>query len=529
MSTRCCAFNSCTNNATKIAQWQKQICPIHNVNQGLASCICEPSFRLFPFPTTRKDDQLRKKWASIVNRKNGSENWEPKPDSRVCSEHFVDKRPTLQNPYPSLKLGYTPYKPIKSRPPPKHRSNSNVSPLSKKKRLVLEPISEHVSEQSLMFESATCMNDSSVEEVCEQLGTSQNEKLDNSHNDDLETKIASLEEKVKQLELDLSKKEDSRESRCIFSVAQILKSDLKMKFYTGIPTVAAFDAVYQSISPFLSKVRYWIGPRRVVCNPLKPKNKFHKNLRRLSAKEEMILCLMKIRLGLLNEDLAEGFSVSTTHVTNVITTWFKLLSAVLGTLVFNRSKETVRGNLPPSFQKVPYCDVRHIIDSTEVFIEKPNNLTIAAQTWSDYKHHNTAKILVSITPSGMINYISEAWGGRTSDKYVTQHSGFLDIIEPYDKVMADRGFPIQEDLALLHAELLIPPDRRGVSQMSTCDVKKTKQIANRRIYVEQAIRRLKCFRILKYEMPLSLIQHLDDIVRIAAGICNMYPPLPRYP
>ena len=119
-------------------------------------------------------------------------------------------------------------------------------------------------------------------------------------------------------------------------------------------------------------------------------------------------------------------------------------------------------------------------------------------------------------------------GGRTSDKYVTQHCGFLDIIEPYDKVMADRGFPIQEDLVLLHAELLIPPGRRGVSQMSTNDVKKTKQIANRRIYVEQAIRRMKCFRILKYEMPLSLIQHLDDIVRIAAGICNMYPPLPRY-
>ena len=116
MSTRCCAFNSCTNNATKITQWQKQICPIHNVNQGLASCICEPPFRLFPFPTTRRDDQSRKKWASIVNRKNGSENWEPVPDSRVCSEHFLDKRPTPENPYPSLKLGYTPYKPVKSRP-----------------------------------------------------------------------------------------------------------------------------------------------------------------------------------------------------------------------------------------------------------------------------------------------------------------------------------------------------------------------------------------------------------------------------
>ena len=97
----------------------------------------------------------------------------------------------------------------------------------------------------------------------------------------------------------------------------------------------------------------------------------------------MILCLMKIRLGCLNEDLSDRFSMSTTHVPNVKTTWFKLLSAVLGSLVFNLSKETVKGNLSHSFQKVPYCDVRHIIDYTEVFIEKSNNLTIAAQTCSD--------------------------------------------------------------------------------------------------------------------------------------------------
>ena len=439
------------------------------MNQGLASCICEPPFRLFPFPTARRDDQSRKKWASIVNRKNGSENWEPVPDSRVCSEHFVDKRPTPENPYPSLKLGYTPYKPVKSRPPPKDRSNFTVPPPIKKKKLILEPISEQNTTGSSSVEesaTATYMYDHSyAEQASEQLdtGTSRN---------DLESKIASLEEKVKQLQIELSKKEESRDTGCVFSVARILKSDSKMKFYTGIPTLSAFNVIYQSISPSLTKVRYWIGPRRVVCNPLKPKNKFHKYLRRLSEKEEMIMCLMKIRLGLLNEDLADRFGVSPTHVTNVITTWFKLLSAVLGTLVFNPSKEVVKGNLPPSFQKAPYHDVRHIIDCTEVFIEKPNNLTIAAQTWSDYKHHHKAKILVSITPAGMINYVSEAWGGRTSDKYVTQHCGFLDIIEPYDKVMADRGFPIQEDLVLLHAELLIPPGRRGVSQMSTNDVKR---------------------------------------------------------
>lgn len=81
---------------------------------------------------------------------------------------------------------------------------------------------------------------------------------------------------------------------------------------------------------------------------------------------------------------------------------------------------------------------------------------------------------------------------------------------------------------MLNAELLIPPSRRGAFQFTKQEVVKTKQIANRRIYIEQAIRRMKCFRILKNEISLTLLHHFDDIVRIVAGLCNLYPPLPRY-
>ena len=84
-----------------------------------------------------------------------------------------------------------------------------------------------------------------------------------------------------------------------------------------------------------------------------------------------------------------------------------------------------------------------------------------------------------------------------SDKYLTQNCGFLDILRRGDVVMADRGFPIAEDLALHHAYLHIPPGRRGTHQMTQAEVAKTMEIANLRIFVEQAIRRLKTFRILK--------------------------------
>ena len=113
--------------------------------------------------------------------------------------------------------------------------------------------------------------------------------------------------------------------------------------------------------------------------------------------------------------------------------------------------------------------------------------------WSEYKHHNTAKILVSITPNGAFNFISEAWGGRTSDVHLTRESEFYNILEPYDAVMADRGFTIAEDLLLLRADLFIPPGKRGQEQFTKADVQKTKTVTNLRMFVEQAIRRLKTF------------------------------------
>ena len=109
--------------------------------------------------------------------------------------------------------------------------------------------------------------------------------------------------------------------------------------------------------------------------------------------------------------------------------------------------------------------------------------------------------------------------------HVTRDSGFFDILEQRDEVMADRGFTISEDLLLRHAKLHIPPRKCGQEQFSKSEVKKTKEIANLRIYVEQAIRRLKTFRLIKNELPISMLGNLDDIIIVCAAICNLYKPL----
>ena len=98
----------------------------------------------------------------------------------------------------------------------------------------------------------------------------------------------------------------------------------------------------------------------------------------------------------------------------------------------------------------------------EVFIERPTNLLVKAQTFSSYKHHNTVKVLIGITPQGSISFLSKAWGGRTSDKFLTENCGILNKILPFH-VMADREFTIHERWSFKSAEQVIPAFTKGRS------------------------------------------------------------------
>ena len=136
-----------------------------------------------------------------------------------------------------------------------------------------------------------------------------------------------------------------------------------------------------------------------------------------------------------------------------------------------------------------------------------------------------SKVLNSCSPKFHDNFVLDLYNGRCSDKCITLNSGFLDKLEAYDVIQADKGFNIQTDCEARLVTLHIPPGKRGLSQMPTALVNKTKRIANLRILVEQVIRRVKTFRILKYELPISMIPHGDRIVRVCCGICNMYEPI----
>ena len=94
---------------------------------------------------------------------------------------------------------------------------------------------------------------------------------------------------------------------------------------------------------------------------------------------------MRLRFGLLNEDLPDRFVVSPTICSNTFTTWIRIISRILGGALVNwLPREPIRENMPECFKKMGYQKCRVILDCTEVYIERPKSLHAQAVTWSDY-------------------------------------------------------------------------------------------------------------------------------------------------
>ena len=147
-----------------------------------------------------------------------------------------------------------------------------------------------------------------------------------------------------------------------------------------------------------------------------------------------------------------------------------------------------------------------------------------AQTWSNYKHHNTWKSLVGISPNGIVAIVSSLWTGRVSDKELTKCSGLLEKLEPGDNIMADRRFEIA-DILPSGATVNIPPFKGGRDQLNPEETYETARIAAVRMHVECAIGRIKNYHVLVGNYPLSVTPLMNQVFTVCCYLTSFLPPL----
>ena len=255
-------------------------------------------------------------------------------------------------------------------------------------------------------------------------------------------------------------------------------------------------AFFEFLGPAVNELNYWGSKQRT--------HQRHYDCK-LNPMNQLFLTLVKLRLNLRVKDLAFRFGISTSSVSRYITTWICFLYHHLKELDWSPSVEQVMGTLPHSFQS-SYSDTYAIIDGSEIFLETPSDLFMQSSTWSQYKHHNTAKFLIACTPNGAISFISPVYVGSISDVQLTRCSGFLETLKdkPGISIMADRGFTIKDMLKELNVALNLPPFMEGRSQLPASQVQEGRKIASLRIHVERAIGRVKNYSILKGTFPISM-------------------------
>lgn len=478
---------------------------------------------LHTFPTVKKNLDGRRRWIHALSRATSLQNpsfLEPKKDHRVCSSHFVGGGPTDEHPDPEVNLGHNKKRALsteKTDRGARHEKRARREEEIGETRKATENITADTAEDNSTTSSST-NSDGNGHNIALRfilmLLFSLVRKL-RKENTNLKRENNILKQKLH------AKNNRNNIAQCLSS--KLLKSNADVNFYTGIETISLFKKLQDFIAPFVK--RRWKGMKCIstkVRKFVKSPRKFGPQ-RKLNSMDEFLLTLMWLRLGLLKKDLADRFNISATLCSQIFNSWLTAMSKVLGLMVFWPTKEQVSATKPTRYRHLP--DLRTIIDCSEIFIETPKDPKLQTSTWSDYKHHNTGKFLIGVAPNSAITFISSVFNGRASDKGVTLASGFLDKLEPYDMIQADKGFNIAEECAIRRVHLHVPPGKRGQAQMSTAQNNKTSRIANLRILVEQVIRRLKTFRLIKHGVSISLIPALDKILIVCAALCNLREPI----
>ncbi|XP_050028501.1 uncharacterized protein [Dermacentor andersoni] len=228
--------------------------------------------------------------------------------------------------------------------------------------------------------------------------------------------------------------------------------------------------------------------------------------------DRLVMFLMKMKLGTSFASLAVLFSVSGRTASRHFHGIFRTLTTATQKWIYRPPSHVIMSRMPNCF-KIHYPGCTMIIDCTKVRTEKPSTVQQQRVLYSNYKGGYTLKFMVGIAPCGAVCFRSKAYGGRCSDAFITVDSGFLDLVQPGDIIMADKGFPgIKSEVEEAHAVLVMPRFLHGHGQFTDSEILETYNIAQVRIHVERIIQRIKTYNILNSRVTTEMNAKMSDFM-----------------
>jgi len=276
-----------------------------------------------------------------------------------------------------------------------------------------------------------------------------------------------------------------------------------IKYFTGLESYEKFIFVFQSLRTDLFEVPY----------------RNHK-VKNVTLKNQFFLTLWKLRRNTPDFELGMHFGISQTTASNVFASFVLFMAKQWGKIDIWLSRSLTDYFMPDNFKKA-YPSTRLIVDGTETPIAKPSNPRHQQATFSTYKNKNTAKVLVGATPSGLISYLSPAYGGSTSDRQIVERSRFKEKCERGDSIMADRGFNVQDIFAPRGIAINIPAFLKGKDHLSAKTLMEDRKLAKERVHIERLIGLTKTYKIVEQELNKYYVSIALEIFFVCVMLCNL--------
>lgn len=176
-------------------------------------------------------------------------------------------------------------------------------------------------------------------------------------------------------------------------VERLKVSDKLVLFYTGLETFNVFMHAFWSLGQNVNHLNYAYSES---CTALTPINQF-------------LLMLVKLRRHYPHFELARMFKVSEFTVQNVFATWINFCYFQWKEVDWWPERSLVSHHCPLDFKK-KFPSTRVIVDATEIHVKHPSNPRAQKASFSNYKHGNTMKVLIGVTPGGLTSFVSDAYG-----------------------------------------------------------------------------------------------------------------------